>query len=67
VVAGRFVRYLKVEDKVDLLSTMNLFYSINWPNRMIIHSTWLFDLRTSNDLGVWFTVYYGCKKSDFDR
>jgi hypothetical protein len=68
VVAGRFMWYPQLEDKVDFLTVMNRFYLTSWTDQMTIDSTWLCDLRNPGaDLGVRFIVYYDGNKHDFDK
>ncbi|KAJ7848622.1 hypothetical protein B0H14DRAFT_3453031 [Mycena olivaceomarginata] len=56
-------RALPVE---NFMSTMNTFYTTDWPERITVDSTWICDLRVSSGNGVRFLTYFGGGKDDFD-
>lgn len=70
VVAGRYTWYPE-KDEASMRafrSTMNSFYTRDWPNEMTIDSSWLCDLKdTKSDLGVRFLVYYNGRRPDFNQ
>ncbi|CAK5268063.1 unnamed protein product [Mycena citricolor] len=72
VVAGRYQWFADKEQK-DLfeqegfISTMNTFYTANWPERMTLDTTWICDLRQSSGNGVRFLAYFDGSKEDFDN
>jgi hypothetical protein len=71
VVAGRY-QWFASKDEPDLfeqknfMSTMNTFYTTNWPERITVDSTWICDLRLSSGNGVRFLTYFDGGKNDFD-
>ena len=70
VVAGRYTWYPGTGDTNmgPFMTTMNSFYTRDWPNEMTIDSSWLCDLKdTKSDLGVRFLVYYNGDQREFDR
>ncbi|GAP85000.1 putative berberine family protein [Rosellinia necatrix] len=61
VVAGKYDWFPKSKEaRSGFMTTMNNFYTADWPREMTIDSTWLCDLRDNNntDIGVRFTIYY---------
>jgi hypothetical protein len=72
VVAGRY-QWFAGKDEPDLfeqdnfMSTMNNFYTTDWPERITIDSTWICDLRLSSGNGVRFLPYFDGDKKDFDE
>lgn len=68
VVAGRYT-WFPTRCKMDeFMSTMERFYTTDWPNEMTIDSSWLCDLKQANgsELGVRFLVYYDGSEKEFD-
>ncbi|KAK4645803.1 hypothetical protein QC761_0036290 [Podospora bellae-mahoneyi] len=51
----------------DVVKVMNAFYLTNWPDKMTIDSTWICDLRQSNNGGVRFNISFNGRKSEYDR
>jgi hypothetical protein len=66
VVAGRYQWFPKSGITDDFITTMNNFYTTNWPNQMTIDSTWMCDLRQTSGDGVRFLVYCDGSKDKFD-
>ncbi|VDC07597.1 unnamed protein product [Peniophora sp. CBMAI 1063] len=71
VVAGRYQWFAGTADpdlldQRDFMSTMNTFYTTDWPERMTIDSTWICDLRLNSGNGVRFLAYFDGTKDDFD-
>ncbi|CAG8719612.1 11734_t:CDS:2, partial [Dentiscutata erythropus] len=77
VVAGRYQWFLKsaritndlmnMINYFDLITTMNNFYTTDWPNQMTIDSTWMCNLQQKEGDGVRFLVYYDGEKDEFDK
>ncbi|OAL39939.1 hypothetical protein AYO20_00852 [Fonsecaea nubica] len=70
VVAGRYTWYPETDDvtMAGFMTTMNSFYTRNWPNEMTIDSSWLCDLKeTKRELGVRFLVYYNGGRAAFNQ
>ena len=68
VVAGRYTRFPAREAMDEFMTTMNSFYTRDWPNEMTIDSSWLCDLsNTRTDLAVRFLVYYNGGRETFDK
>jgi hypothetical protein len=71
VVAGRY-QWFASKNEPDLfeqenfMSTMNEFYTTDWPERITVDSTWICDLRLSSGNGVRFLTYFDGGKDDFD-
>jgi FAD binding domain/Berberine and berberine like len=66
VVAGRYTFYPTSVD--GFMTTMNSFYTRNWPDEMTIDSSWLCDLEKKEpELGVRFLVYYNGGRKDFNK
>ncbi|KAJ7800244.1 hypothetical protein B0H14DRAFT_3113964 [Mycena olivaceomarginata] len=53
-------------DQENFMSTMNTFYTTDWPERITVDSTWTCDLRVSSGNGVRFLTYFDGCKDDFD-
>ncbi|KAF8217844.1 hypothetical protein K438DRAFT_1795742 [Mycena galopus ATCC 62051] len=71
VVAGRYQWFASKDepdlfDQKDFMSTMNTFYTTDWPERITVDSTWICDLRLSSGNGVRFLTYFDGGKNDFD-
>ena len=75
VVAGRYTWFpkskgeeTKEEAMAEFMSTMEQFYTTDWPDSMTIDSSWLCDLKqtSGSELGVRFLVYYDGSESEFD-
>jgi FAD/FMN-containing dehydrogenase len=72
VVAGRY-QWFAGKDQPDLfdqdnfMSTMNNFYTTDWPERITVDSTWICDLRQTTGNGVRFLTYFDGDKADFDN
>ncbi|KAI2466903.1 hypothetical protein F4781DRAFT_444712 [Annulohypoxylon bovei var. microspora] len=67
VVAGRYQWFPKSGMNDDFMTTMNSFYTADWPNRMTIDSTWMCDLRRPSGDGVRFLIYYDGNIDEFNR
>jgi hypothetical protein len=67
VVAGRYQWFPNPKATDDFITTMNNFYTTDWPEQMTIDSTWMCDPRVTSGNGVRFLVYYDGKKDEFDR
>ncbi|KAJ7260881.1 hypothetical protein B0H12DRAFT_1274617 [Mycena haematopus] len=50
----------------NFMSTMNTFYTTDWPESITIDSTWLCDLQQSSGNGVRFLTYFDGDKAKFD-
>jgi hypothetical protein len=79
VVSGRYTWYPKagpdkgktnLDKNGDFISTMNNFYTANWPDRMTIDSTWVCEPAKVSEGGpkdgVRFIVYFDGTKREFD-
>lgn len=66
VVAGRYQWFPKLGLTDDFMTTMNSFYTNDWPNRMTIDTTWMCDLRQSSGDGVRFIVCYDGNRASFN-
>ncbi|KAA8628231.1 hypothetical protein SMACR_09130 [Sordaria macrospora] len=70
VVAGRYTWFPKPEAEAmdEFMSTMERFYTTDWPDSLTIDSSWLCDLKQSggSELGVRFLVYYDGSEKEFD-
>ncbi|KAJ7749276.1 hypothetical protein DFH07DRAFT_961786 [Mycena maculata] len=71
VVAGRYQWFASKNepdlfDQENFMSTMNTFYTTDWPERITVDSTWICDLRVSSGNGVRFLTYFDGGKDDFD-
>ncbi|TFK21174.1 FAD-binding domain-containing protein [Coprinopsis marcescibilis] len=71
VVAGRYQWFGQnnepdLFEQKDFISTMNDFYTTDWPERITIDSTWICDLRQSSGNGVRFLTYFDGDKDDKD-
>ncbi|KAJ4362592.1 hypothetical protein N0V85_009355 [Neurospora sp. IMI 360204] len=70
VVAGRYTWFPTRADEAmnEFMSTMETFYTTDWPEQITIDSSWLCDLKQTNgsELGVRFLVYYDGTKEEFD-
>jgi FAD/FMN-containing dehydrogenase len=68
VVAGRYTWYPEPEAMDAFMTTMNGFYTRDWPNEMTLDTSWLCELqRKGSDLAVRFLVYYNGGREDFDK
>ncbi len=68
VVAGRYQWFPKEGFTDDVITTMNEFYTADWPNEITIDTTWICDLRQSASLGgVRFTVAFDGSKKEYER
>ena len=67
VVAGRYQWFPKLGLTDDFMTTMNNFYTTNWPNQITIDSTWICDLRQTSGDAVRFLTYYDGNKDEFDK
>lgn len=68
VVAGRYTWYPERQAMDAFMTTMNSFYTQNWPDDMTIDSSWLCELnKKDSDLGVRFLTYYNGGRTDFDK
>jgi hypothetical protein len=71
VVAGRY-QWFASKDEPDLfeqenfMSTMNKFYTTDWPENITVDSTWICDLRLTSGNGVRFLTYFDGEKKDFE-
>jgi FAD/FMN-containing dehydrogenase len=71
VMSSRFV-WSPPEDEATFLSTMNRFYTTDFPDQLTIDSSWLLELkRPKPELNMRFLVYYdgdekGFKKTDYE-
>jgi len=71
VVAGRYQWFASKNEpdlfeQEDFMSTMNKFYTANWPEHMTVDSTWICDLRLNSGNGVRFLTYFDGNKPEFD-
>lgn len=66
IVAGRYQWFPKSGLTDDFMTTMNIFYTTDWPNRMTIDTTWMCDLRQASGDGVRFIVYYDGNRDNFN-
>jgi hypothetical protein len=71
VVAGRYQWFAsknepELFEQENFMSTMNEFYTTDWPERITVDSTWICDLRLSSGNGVRFLTYFDGGKADFD-
>ncbi|KAM3504998.1 hypothetical protein MY11210_008135 [Beauveria gryllotalpidicola] len=67
VVAGRYQWFPTSGITDEVVSTMNKFYTTEWPTEMTIDSTWMCDLREKAGDGVRFLTSYNGDKDEFDR
>ena len=68
VVAGRYTWYPERQAMDAFMTTMNGFYTRDWPDTMTIDSSWLCELnKKDSDLGVRFLVYHNGGRTDFDQ
>ncbi|KAN0067932.1 hypothetical protein V8E54_013860 [Elaphomyces granulatus] len=68
VVAGRYTWFPKREAMDTFLTTMNGFYTWDWPREMTIDSTWICNLgNDKSDLSVRFTVSYNGPRQPFNK
>ncbi|KAI1109364.1 hypothetical protein F5Y14DRAFT_29984 [Nemania sp. NC0429] len=64
VVAGVYTWSQKGVDPNELLTTMNDFYTTDWPDELTIDSSWVCE--PNKDLAIRFLVYFNGKKDDFN-
>jgi len=68
VVAGRYTWFPECQAMGEFMTTMNGFYTKDWPNEMTLDSTWLCDLaNTRTDPAVRFLIYYNGVREAFDK
>lgn len=66
VVAGMYV-WEPESDDTNFLSTMNDFYTANWPDQMTIDSSWLCDAQQNSAIKVRFRMYYDGNEHNFQK
>ncbi|KAI0393662.1 hypothetical protein F5Y17DRAFT_431308 [Xylariaceae sp. FL0594] len=67
VVAGRYTWSPRGEALKQFETTMNRFYTANWPHQLTIDTSWICDLRDKDaEVAVRFITYYDGSKEDFD-
>ncbi|KAJ6452277.1 hypothetical protein C8R45DRAFT_1223603 [Mycena sanguinolenta] len=68
VVAGRHRWFAEPNlfGQKDFMSTMNKFYTTDWPENITLDSTWICDLRLPSGNSVRFLTYFDGSKEDFD-
>lgn len=68
VVAGRYQWFPEEGLSDEVVSTMNDFYTTNWPNSTTIDSTWVCDLRQNKRLdGIRFNVSFDGSRLKYER
>ncbi|KAK4231591.1 hypothetical protein QBC38DRAFT_506664 [Podospora fimiseda] len=68
VVAGRYRWLPEGGFTNDTLKIMNGFYLIDWPRQMTIDTTWICDLRESNNKGaIRFTISFDGSQDTYNR
>ncbi|KAL6897636.1 hypothetical protein GGI43DRAFT_423994 [Trichoderma evansii] len=68
VVAGRYQWFPEEGLSDEVISTMNDFYTTNWPNSTTIDSTWVCNFRQNRRLdGIWFNGSFDGSRLKYER
>ncbi|RFU79620.1 fad-binding domain-containing [Trichoderma arundinaceum] len=67
VVAGRYQWFPEEGLSEEVISTMDEFYTTNWPNNTTIDSTWVCDLRQNKTDGIRFNVSFDGSRLKYER
>jgi hypothetical protein len=66
VVAGRYAWFPEGGFTNDTITTMNEFYTADWPDTITIDSNWMCDLPSGNPC-IRFTIAFNGNKSEYDK